>query len=455
MAQNYHRAKLRGKSFKGQDLTGADFSSSDIRGTDFRDAILVGVNFSNAKTGLQRRWAITLVTIALLLSALSGFLSAIGGSLLGFLLANGDRENIYVSVVSLIILLIFFLITLRRGVSAACGFLIMAVTWAGLAAIVWAGMVAVAWVRTGTETGVMELAALVAVVTTATVSVILAAIGVVVIAGSAAVSGTVTGLLAVTVTVSVAGAVAGAVMVLAVKMGGLLVGALSVTVAILTILLSTDISCRALFEDKRQTWIRNLAMGLVARYGTNFQGSNLTDADFTQASLKNASFVKSNLTRTCWFQSKQLNRADVRTTYLEHQDIQQLLVTKNLQNRNLDGWDLQGMNLQGANFRDASLVAAKLNESNLQYADFSRANLIKTQFHKADLRGATLTGAYIGDWGVTPETKLYGVKCEYIFRRIPTKDNPNPYRLPTNWDVTFQDGEFTQLMSPVSKLSKI
>lgn len=56
MAQNYRRGKLRGKSFKGQDLTGADFSDSDIRGTDFTGAILHSANFSNAKAGLQRRY---------------------------------------------------------------------------------------------------------------------------------------------------------------------------------------------------------------------------------------------------------------------------------------------------------------------------------------------------------------------------------------------------------------
>jgi uncharacterized protein YjbI with pentapeptide repeats len=455
VAQNYHRAKLRGKSFKGQDLTGADFSFSDIRGADFTGAILVGANFSNAKAGLQRRWVITIVIIAILLSAGAGFLSAIGGSLLGFILVNGDRENIYVGAISLTVLLIFFLITLYRGVSAACGFLVMAVTCTGLAAILWAGIVAVAWVRTSTETGVMALATLVALVVTAAVSVILAAIGVVIIAGSAAVAGTITGLLAVAVTVSMAGAVAGAVMVLAVKMGGIYVGVLTFSVAILTILLSTDIGCRALFEDERQTWVRNIAMSVVAKRGTNFQGSNLTDADFTRATLKNANFVKSNLTRTCWFQAKKLNRANVRTTYLENQNIQQLLVTKDLQNRNLDGWDLQGINLQGANFSDASLVAAKLNESNLQNADFSRTNLIEAELDKTDLRGATLTGAYIGGWGMTAETKLHGVKCEYIFERIPTKDNPNPHRLPANWNETFQDGEFAQLMNPGSKLPKI
>jgi uncharacterized protein YjbI with pentapeptide repeats len=116
---------------------------------------------------------------------------------------------------------------------------------------------------------------------------------------------------------------------------------------------------------------------------------------------------------------------------------------------------LQGINLQGANITDASLVAARLNESNLQNADISRANLTKAQLDRTDFRGAILTGAYIGDWGITQETKLDEVKCEYIFMYVPTKDQPNPYRLPANWEETFKDGEFTQFMSSSSKFSKI
>ncbi|GAB1542575.1 hypothetical protein NUACC21_52490 [Scytonema sp. NUACC21] len=450
MAQNYCRAKLRGKSFKGQDLTGADFSYSDIRGADFTNAILKGANFSHAKAGLQRRWAIASLIIALLMSAVSGLLSAVGGSLVGYILANGNRENTVIAVISITVLLIFFLITIRRGVAAAFGFLTVAVALTGIAAVAWAGLVALAWVRTGTETGVMELAGVVAVVVTGAVAVIVVATGVVIIAGAAVIAGAIAGLGAVAVTISVAGAVAGAVVVAVVKVGGLVVGALAATVAVSTILLSADISCRALFEDEKQTWVRNVALDLVTRRGSNFQGSNLTDADFTRASLKNSNFLKSTVTRTCWFQTKKLNRADVRTTYLEDKNLRQLLVTKDLQNKNFDGWDLQGINLQGANLADSSLIAAKLNESNLQDANLSRTNLIEAQLDNTDLRGATLTGAYIGGWRITPETKLNGVKCDYIFMCVPTKDNPNPNRLPPNWDEIFKDGEFPQLISPAS-----
>jgi len=36
--------------------------------------------------------------------------------------------------------------------------------------------------------------------------------------------------------------------------------------------------------------------------------------------------------------------------------------------------------------------------------------------------------------------------------RIPTRENPNPHRLPTNWDETFKNGEFSRLFNPLSKI---
>ncbi|MBP5973095.1 pentapeptide repeat-containing protein [Brasilonema sp. CT11] len=455
MAQNYRSAKLRGKSFKGQDLTGADFSYCDIRGADFTGATLRGANFSHAQAGLQRRWAFALVIFALLLSAVSGLLSAVGGSLLGFILVDGNRQNVYVTVISSIILLIFFLISMRRGVAAGCGFLAAAIIGCGLAAVVWAGIVAVAWIGTGTQTRVMELAAVVSVVVTGAVAVVVSATGLVLISGAAVVAGFIAGLLAVALTVSVAGAVAGVVVIAAVKIAGVVAAIPASVVAILTLFVSADVSSRGLYQDEKQSWISNIALGLVTGHATNFQESDLTDADFTQARLKNTTFKKSILARTCWFQAKKLNLADIRTTYLKDEKIRQLLVTKQLQNQNFDGCNLQGINLQGANIADASLVATVLNESNLQDADFSRANLTRAQLDRTDFRGATLTGAYIGNWGITPETKLDGVKCEYIFLCVPTKDNPNPHRLPSNWEETFEDGEFTQFTRTSSKFSTI
>ncbi|AUB36881.1 putative protein YjbI, containings pentapeptide repeats [Nostoc flagelliforme CCNUN1] len=61
-----------------------------------------------------------------------------------------------------------------------------------------------------------------------------------------------------------------------------------------------------------------------------------------------------------------------------------------------------------------------------------RAKLVQTQLDRTNFTGATLTGAYIQDWGITTDTKLDGVRCEYVYMRLPTKENPDPLRKPDN-----------------------
>ncbi|MEB3219188.1 MAG: CHAT domain-containing protein, partial [Nostocales cyanobacterium 94392] len=42
-----------------------------------------------------------------------------------------------------------------------------------------------------------------------------------------------------------------------------------------------------------------------------------------------------------------------------------------------------------------------------------------------------------------------GVKCEYVYMRFPTKENPNPLRKPDNNAEAFADGEFGDFIQPI------
>jgi uncharacterized protein YjbI with pentapeptide repeats len=452
MAQEYRRVKLRGKSFKGQDLTGVDFSHSDIRGADFTDAILKDANFSNTKAGLQRRWAIVIILFSLLLSALSGFISAVGGSLVGFILINSARENVYVGVASLIILSVFFLLSLRQGLLSASVFLAVAIALAVVTAVAWAGFVAVVWTGLAASSSATEIAPIVAVVATGTVAAIVTAVGAVFVTITAAITGAIAGIVAVTLTVIVAGLVAGVISVYAMTVNPV-AGIVAGIVSLILVIVSAYIGCRAIFEDKKQNFVRKIAISLTTNYGTSFRNADLTDADFTQAKLKGANFNKAKVKRTNWFEIKKVHLASVATTYLENFQMRELVVNKDLQNKIFDGWNLRGINLQGANLKDASFTGANLSETNLRNADISRAKLVRAQLDKADLRNANLTGTYVEDWIITPQTLLHPINCDYIFLRIPTPEDPNPHRLPTNWEANFKDGEFNQLMNPLLKAS--
>ncbi|HEY9848633.1 MAG TPA: pentapeptide repeat-containing protein [Leptolyngbyaceae cyanobacterium] len=125
------------------------------------------------------------------------------------------------------------------------------------------------------------------------------------------------------------------------------------------------------------------------------------------------------------------------------------MITGQGQDKDFSRLNLQGINLQKANLADANFISADLSNANLQEVDLSRAKLVQTQLDKTDFTGATLTGAYIEDWGITRGTKFDGVRCEYVYMRLPTKYNPDPFRKPDNHQEVFADGEFGDFIKPI------
>jgi uncharacterized protein YjbI with pentapeptide repeats len=209
-----------------------------------------------------------------------------------------------------------------------------------------------------------------------------------------------------------------------------------------------SIGWNAFNSNTRFPRIAQLANYLTVIGGTSFYQANLTEANFSKAVLKHTDFRDANLTRTCWHSAKGLEFARLGNTYLANPKIRQLVVSCNGQEQNFDGLDLTGVNLQDANLQDISFIGASLNQSNLRGADLSRAILKQTRLDGADLSGAILTGAYIEDWGITSTTNLKSVQCEYIYMRVPTKENPNPLRKPDNLRETFAEGEFADFIQP-------
>ncbi|MGB5596027.1 MAG: pentapeptide repeat-containing protein [Crocosphaera sp.] len=106
---------LRGQKFAGKDLSGANFSGCDIRGANFTGANLTGANFSKATAGLQKRWMIGLLLAALLLIALSSICSAFVGALVAFIFDSSNVGNQVAGWTSLIVLLIFGIISYWKG----------------------------------------------------------------------------------------------------------------------------------------------------------------------------------------------------------------------------------------------------------------------------------------------------------------------------------------------------
>ncbi len=127
-----------------------------------------------------------------------------------------------------------------------------------------------------------------------------------------------------------------------------------------------------------------------------------------------------------------LDCAELDKTYLQNSQVRNLLITGQGQNQIFDRQNLRGVNLKSANLADASFISADLSEANFQDADLTKAKLVQTQLDGTNFTGATLTGAYIEDWNITTDTKFDGVRCKYVYMRLPTKDNPDPHRKPDN-----------------------
>ncbi|MDJ0797967.1 MAG: pentapeptide repeat-containing protein [Calothrix sp. MO_167.B12] len=427
--RDFRRENLRGQCFKGKNLAGADFREADIRSADFSNANLTGANFRGAKAGLQRRWAIFLVAISLLLLGMSVFCSLFLGALVDVTFDDSSlsSDNQITGWVSLIVLILFCLVTIRQGIAIALGAVAVAETAAATVAV---GAVAV-----------LGEAAAVAVV----LAIAIAVAGAVAIAIAGAVAIAVAVTRAIAVALAVTGVLALAV-ALAIK---LKIDVLAVAVAGAFTLFTAYIGWQAIKGDEKQALIRNLAVAFAATGATSFRGANLTDADFTGATLKNTDFRKATLIRTCWRDTKKIDLIRPGNTYLKNTQVRQLLPTGQGQDKNFDTLPLRGINLQGANLADASFIAADLSEANLQDADLSRAKLKQTQLDATDFTGATLTGSYIEDWGITSHTNFTGVRCEYVYMRVPTKNNPDPQRKPDNREEVFADGEFGDFIKPI------
>lgn len=163
--------------------------------------------------------------------------------------------------------------------------------------------------------------------------------------------------------------------------------------------------------------------------------ADLTEANLSKANLSKASLVEADLIETN-FSEASLYRANLyRANFLE----------ANLHRVNLHKASLSGANLRVANLSEANLSGANLNEANLRYTDLTKANLKEAnlalvQALAANFEGATLSGAFIGDWHIDEETNLNNVICDYVYLKTLQRE-----RRPHNPNTNFAPGEFTKL----------
>jgi uncharacterized protein YjbI with pentapeptide repeats len=431
MPQDYSGQNLRGRDFKGQDLTGANFSGADIRGANFTNANLTGANFSHAQAGLQRRWVVFLLAVSWLISVLSLLFLA----LLGVLVSQIFDSFSQIAGWAILILLISFLITIiSEGLNVNLVLAFVIVTAFAFA------LFGAVFTLAGAYTGAVVLAFSILTLPIAGVLAFTVSIAFAISSTAAGYSGWI---------------ITALVFAFAIIVSIFFVEAKIIVFATVFVLFSAYVPYLAIKGNEKHSLIRYIGMAFAATAGTNFSNADLTDANFTQSTLRSTDLRKARLIRTCFYKTKMLQWAHPGKSYLENTQLRQLLITRKKQNLNkeqilnFDREDLRGVNLQGAYLQDTSFIGANLSAANLQDADLSRAKLVKTQLDGTNFTGACLTGAFIEDWNITQSTNFQSVRCEYIFMRLPTNEDPDPHRKPDNRNEIFQDGDFGDFIKPI------
>ncbi len=506
MNQNFTGANLQGKSFQNKDLSSTNFSGANLRGTDFRNAILTGANFSNVKAGLQSHWIIGIIIICLILGILSGYISGYVGGFSGSALVHEGYFSIpfWSTIVAIFVLGTFALATIRQGFGSSLGTLAFITA---LAAIIVASasrgeevianavifLVTQSLVIGGAVAGVMIGALAIALIKLVLKSNLVIFIGI--ISLISAIPGILEGL----------GDIPSQFLIIA--------WTIAILVTILVIFVVNIVGLRSGADEKKYPLIRTLAIIITTFRGTKFVNSTLTDADFTDAVLENTDFRRADLKRTCFYHVKELDKARCQGTYLENNQVRQLVITKegqgcfletldlrgvNLDKANLEGARLRKVNLSEATLKEATLIEVDLTESNcrsidLTDADLKNANLtganltlanltnaelerasliganltsanlksakllmtklVRAQLYRANLNNACLTAAYIEDWAISTDTQFNDVECDFVYMRLPAEDDKDqdPGRKPDNKNETFRKGDFADFIAPIIK----
>lgn len=270
MTTTHHAEDLRGASFRSDQLAAADFSGADLRGADFSSANLRGADLSDARLGLR-----PLTGAAILALGIAGSLAA--GIVTGLTL-NAVRDRLYGDGWEeqagaghmLIVIVVFAVVMFWKGIDTAIK--AFGVTILILLPINF--IMNLIWGEVEWDAGAR-------------------AVGVVLV-------------LAVAMLTGILGRVIGgsfgawAIALVAVA-GGLAAGQAQGGLAALVVSVSlVMISKRTLKFDQRDRTTRRVAHGFVRRWGTRFDGADLTDADFSGTSAANCNVTDAVLDGVRW-----------------------------------------------------------------------------------------------------------------------------------------------------------
>lgn len=440
--KNFYGQRLCGKVLSDQNLQYAVFDQADIRSVNFSRSNLRCASFKGARAGIAPLWFCILIVCLIILAAFASLVTSYTSALAIVPQDENSVSAILESGFPLVFSLIILVTIIRQGIGASLA--------------LW-GVIFV--------TSIIVLAAAVQYSPGSVAEYIIGQVAV----RSIGLAGVITGVFVSGIAVACNLVIASqkllfvlGIIALPVAFWGLHEGIgekvnlvdwpLAVFFFFTILVTSVLVGFRAVQGDNRFRLIHSVAIKFATFKGTRFNNADLSDADFTKASLENTDFRLSILTRTRWFQSTGLKKSLVSNTYLENPSTRRLLVSCQGQGQYFDYQNLRDLNLKDANLADASFIGADLSNTSLQNADLSRAKLAKTQLYGVQLNQACLTGANIQDWAISLDTQFDQVECDYVYMHLPTRDNQDPYRKPDNRNEFFKPGDFADFIAPIIKI---
>lgn len=285
--RNFRNQNLSGQSFCEHNLSDADFSGANIRGVDFSHSVLRGANFTGAQAGLQPIEAALLCFLLIVLVTLSGIAAGLVGTLLNLELRSytSSFEEVTAAWVMLLVLLAFALISVLEGVKT--GFAVFVLAFILAVSVAAIGPIFIAFVNPlvfAIASGIALAITIVSAVTAVTVF----ATTMMIAAWNTLNSKIAVGLAAIYI----------ASFSYIVATTDIVTSIIPVIPAVM--LLSGYLGWRALQGDPRHGTMCRVADAITYRWGTSFRDADLTQANFSQASLKNSHFEGAILTRVCW-----------------------------------------------------------------------------------------------------------------------------------------------------------
>ncbi|HBW56548.1 MAG TPA: hypothetical protein DEF27_01605, partial [Oscillatoriales bacterium UBA8482] len=471
------------RSFRGKDLSLEDFSNADIRGCDFSEANLTGANFRGAKAGLSQQGIYRSLLIAAALSGLAGAAATLAVDQPIVLMTPKPNPvlpftvNFIMGLILIFVNSILLISSLKNGLEKTIknlGITIAVLIPIGgiLAALGNAKTPILSELRVfrishlinsnqianpiptlivtltasmGATLTVIFTLALAVVIATITLNkifkllIIVEALAIGIIASAIVTRNADDRVFEVFSVVNGEPAPLPAIIIL------IALVILSIILATILILVSSNIGKKVLKEEEKYSIIRQFAIAISSWGGTSFVKANLTQAHFNQALLKSSDFTDANIKHTRWYQAEKLEWAKVENTILENAQVRELLVSLEGYRKTFIGLNLKEANLMNANLEYANLRGSDLSEASLETANLEWANLAQTQAIGTNFKEARLTGSYgLSTWNIDSTTNLLWVNCKFIYLlEYPKPGTDDRERRPSSGE--FGPDEFTKL----------